>query len=130
MKDNVGYIVFRTAARDPAVFGNGNGPIGVSSTRALRDPGSYSGDINCPGGAGTQELPGLWPYSSKSTERKNMNQKTVIKILHEEWALNQGLRPKHQAPSSDKNSEQLKNPWVRGSSFKPQATSSRILDPS
>jgi len=39
MKDNPGYSTGRTAAGDPAVIGNGNGPIGVSSTRALRDPG-------------------------------------------------------------------------------------------
>ena len=93
MKDNVGYIVFRTAARDPAVFGNGNGPIGVSSTRALRDPGSYSGDINCPGGAGTQELPGLWSF-----------------IFH--------LSPRHQA-SSDKL--QAPSTKVQASSRKLQA---------
>ncbi len=35
----MGYSVIRTAAGDTAVIGNGNGPIGVSSTRALRDPG-------------------------------------------------------------------------------------------
>ena len=39
MKDNPGYSTGRTAAGDPAVIGNGNGPIGVSSMRALRDPG-------------------------------------------------------------------------------------------
>ena len=39
MKDNPGYSTGRTAAGDPAVIGNGNGPIGVSSTRALRYPG-------------------------------------------------------------------------------------------
>jgi hypothetical protein len=32
--------VFRTAAGDPAVFGNGNGLLQASSMRALRDPGS------------------------------------------------------------------------------------------
>ena len=39
MKDNIGYGELRTAAGDPAVFGNGNGSIGTSSMRALRDPG-------------------------------------------------------------------------------------------
>ena len=39
MKDIMGYKLFRTAAGDPAVFGNGNSPIGTSSMRALRDPG-------------------------------------------------------------------------------------------
>ena len=38
MKDNPGYSTGRTAAGDTAVIGNGNGPIGISSTRALRDP--------------------------------------------------------------------------------------------
>ena len=39
MKDNPGYSTGRTAAGDTAVIGNGNGPIGISSMRALRDPG-------------------------------------------------------------------------------------------
>ena len=84
MKDNIGYVVFRTAASDPAVIGNGNGPIGISSMRALRDPGSYSGDINCPGGAGTQELPGLWPSLFYSLKRQ----------------AQKASSDKHQAPSS------------------------------
>ena len=36
---DMGYSGSRTAAGDTAVIGNGNGPTGVSSTRALRDPG-------------------------------------------------------------------------------------------
>ena len=40
MKDYIGYSLLRTAAGDTAVIGNGNGPIGISSMRALRDPGS------------------------------------------------------------------------------------------
>ena len=44
MKDNQGYSTGRTAAGDTAVIGNGNGPIGVSSMRALRDPESQCGD--------------------------------------------------------------------------------------
>ena len=39
MWDTIGYKLFRTAAGDPAVFGNGNGPLRTSSMRALRDPG-------------------------------------------------------------------------------------------
>ena len=39
MKDIIGYSTGRTAAGDTAVIGNGNGPIGISSMRALRDPG-------------------------------------------------------------------------------------------
>jgi hypothetical protein len=36
---DMGYCGTTTAAGDTAVIGNGNGPTGVSSTRALRDPG-------------------------------------------------------------------------------------------
>ena len=36
-----------------------------------------------------------------------MNQKTVIKILHEEWALNQGLRSKQQAASIKRQAASL-----------------------
>ena len=36
---DMGYSGIRAAAGDTAVIGNGNGPTGVSSTRALRDPG-------------------------------------------------------------------------------------------
>jgi len=34
---------------------------------------------------------------------------TTIKILHEEWALNQGLRPKHQASSIKRQAASLKH---------------------
>ena len=59
MKDNPGYSTGRTAARDPAVIGNGNGPIGISSTRALRDPGG-NGIVKMSSGGCDLELPGLW----------------------------------------------------------------------
>ena len=62
MKDNIGYSVFRTAAGDPAVFGNGNGSIGTSSMRALRDPGGNC-IVKMSSGGCDLELPGLWPYS-------------------------------------------------------------------
>ena len=42
----------------------------------------------------------------------------------------QATSRKHQASSFDKNSKQLDQPCFRGSSFKPQATSSRIQEPS
>ena len=60
MKDNIGYSVFRTAAGDPAVFGNGNGSIGTSSMRALRDPGGNC-IVKMSSGGCDLELPGLWP---------------------------------------------------------------------
>jgi len=34
---------------------------------------------------------------------------TIIRILHEEWALNQGLRPKHQAASIKRQAASLKH---------------------
>ena len=34
---------------------------------------------------------------------------TTIRILHEEWALNQGLRPKHQAASIKRQAASLKH---------------------
>ena len=59
MKDNPGYSTGRTAAGDTAVIGNGNGPIGISSTRALRDPGG-NGIVKMSSGGCDLELPGLW----------------------------------------------------------------------
>ena len=50
---DMGYSGIRAAAGDTAVIGNGNGPTGVSSTRALRDPGGNCivkmsrGDVTC-----------------------------------------------------------------------------------
>ena len=34
-----------------------------------------------------------------SKKHQATSMETKIRILHEEWALNQGLRPKHQAAS-------------------------------
>ena len=59
MKDNPGYSTGRTAAGDTAVIGNGNGPMGISSTRALRDPGG-NGIVKMSSGGCDLELPGLW----------------------------------------------------------------------
>ena len=63
MKDNPGYSTGRTAAGDTAVIGNGNGPIGVSSTRALRDPESQCGD-KMSGGTVTRSSQGYGPSNS------------------------------------------------------------------
>jgi len=67
MKDYIGYGTGRTAARDPAVIGNGNGPIGISSTRALRDPGGNC-IVKMSSGRCDLELPGLW-FSKRFKQR-------------------------------------------------------------
>ena len=67
MKDYPGYSIDRTAAGDTAVIGNGNGPIGISSTRALRDPGG-NGIVKMSSGGCDLELPGLW-FSQRRKER-------------------------------------------------------------
>ena len=44
---------------------------------------------------------------------------TIIRILHEEWALNQGLRPKHQAASIKRQAASLKHvPRYQASDYK------------
>ncbi len=94
MKDNPGYSTGRTAAGDPAVIGNGNGPIGVSSTRALRDPGS----------------------------------KCIVKMSRGDvtWSC-QGYG--FLFPKDSSNKPQASSPVAKASSLKPQASSSKILDP-
>ena len=67
MKDYIGYSLLRTAAGDTAVIGNGNGPIGISSMRALRDPGG-NGIVKMSSGGCDLELPGLW-FSKRIKER-------------------------------------------------------------
>ncbi len=76
----MGYSVIRTAARDPAVIGNGNGPIGISSTRALRDPGG-NGIVKMSSGGCDLELPGLW-FSQRIKEQatSSKRQATSIKL--------------------------------------------------
>jgi hypothetical protein len=62
MKDIVGYKLFRTAAGDPAVFGNGNGPLrdqlNVSPPRSWRQVHRKNVQRGC-----DLELPGLWFFS-------------------------------------------------------------------
>ena len=80
MKDNPGYSVIRTAAGDTAVIGNGNGPIGISSTRALRDPGGNC-IVKMSSGRCDLELPGLW-FSQRIKEQATSikRQATSIKL--------------------------------------------------
>ena len=46
---------------------------------------------------------------SKKHQATSSKLETIIRILHEEWALNQGLRPKHQAASIKRQAASLKH---------------------
>ncbi len=104
MKDYIGYSLLRTAAihgghssaqlvqPKAAVIGNGNGPIGISSTRALRDPGS-----NC-----------------------------ILKMSRGDVTWN---CQDYGFPKEEKREAQASSPKLQASSFKPQASSSKILEP-
>ena len=46
---------------------------------------------------------------SKKQQASSSKLETTIRILHEEWALNQGLRPKHQAASIKRQAASLKH---------------------
>ena len=77
MKDNVGYIVFRTAAGDSAVFENGNGSLwdqlNASPPRSWRQVHRKNVQWGC-----DLELPGLWPslfYSLKRQAQKASSDK-------------------------------------------------------
>ena len=51
--------------------------------------------------------------------KSNKQLETTIRILHEEWALNQGLRPKHQAASIKRQAASLKHlPRYQASDYK------------
>ena len=60
-------------------------PSKASSMRAARQDPGLAGDST------------VIELMERSGDRDLM---TTIKILHEEWALNQGLRPKRQAASN------------------------------
>ena len=45
----------------------------------------------------------------KKRQATSIKLETMIRILHEEWALNQGLRPKHQATSIKRQAASLKH---------------------
>ena len=66
----------------------------TSSTRAARQDPELAGDST-----GTELM-------ERSGDRDLM---TTILILHEEWALKQGLRPKHQAASIKRQAASLKH---------------------
>jgi hypothetical protein len=44
-----------------------------------------------------------------SKKQQATSMETTIRILHEEWALDQGLRPKHQAASIKRQAASLKH---------------------
>jgi len=46
---------------------------------------------------------------SKKRQATSSRLETIIRILHEEWALKQGLRPKHQATSIKRQAASLKH---------------------
>ena len=64
MKDIIGYKLFRTAAGDPAVFGNGNGPLwdqlNASPPRSWQQVHRKNVQRGC-----DLELPGLWFFLSQ-----------------------------------------------------------------
>ena len=98
----MGYSVIRTAAGDTAVFGNGNGPLRVSSTRALRDPGGKC-IVKMSRGDVTWSCQDYGQYLSNRKEqamarKSNKRQATLIKMLHEAWAYENGYQS--QAPSN------------------------------
>ena len=69
---------------------------------------------------------------SKKQQASSSKLETTIRILHEEWALNQGLRSERQAASSDPDTPQgvgpgagLPGPEQQASSRKHQAPSSK-----
>ena len=66
----------------------------TSSMRAARQDPELAGDST------------VIELMERSGDRDLM---TTIKILHEEWALNQGLRPKHQATSIKRQAASLKH---------------------
>jgi len=68
--------------------------------------------------------------------KKNMQLARQLNEIHEQWARDNGYRPKrqaasskHQAPSFSNNKRQASSSKHKGSSSKPQASSSWIIDP-
>jgi hypothetical protein len=61
--------------------------------------------------------------------KKNQQLAQLLLEIHEQWARDNGYRDKHQAPSSRNNKQQASSDKHRGSSVKPQASSSLIIDP-
>jgi len=68
--------------------------------------------------------------------KKNMQLARQLHEIHEQWARDNGYRKerqapgvKLQAPSSEGNKQQASSVKHKGSSVKPQASSSWIIDP-
>ena len=60
--------------------------------------------------------------------KSNKQLETTIRILHEEWALKQGLRPKHQAASIKRQAASLKHvPRYVGSDYKATSVKRQAL---
>ena len=105
MKDIVGYKLFRTAAGDTAVIGNGNGPLRTSSMRALRDPGGNC-IVKMSSGRCDLELPGLWFYSLLEPKASSIKP--------------QASSPKLQASSSKPQASSSMILWPRKSFTAPE----------
>ena len=88
-------------------------PSKASSMRAARQDPGLAGDST------------VIELMERSGDRDQM---TIIKILHEEWALNQGLRDKRQAASIKRQAASLKHvPRYVASDYK--ATSIKLHNP-
>ena len=61
--------------------------------------------------------------------KKNQQLAQLLLEIHEQWARDNGYRDKLQAPSSRNNKQQASSVKHKGSSAKPQASSSWIIDP-
>ena len=68
--------------------------------------------------------------------KKNMQLARLLNEIHEQWARDNGYRKKPQAPSvklqapsSQRYKQQALSPKHKGSSAKPRASSSWIIDP-
>ena len=61
--------------------------------------------------------------------KKNQQLAQLLLEIHEQWARDNGYRDKGQAPSSESHKQQASSVKHKGSSAKPQASSSLIIDP-
>jgi len=88
-------------------------PTQVSSMRAARQDPGLAGDST------------VIELMERSGDRDQM---TTIKILHEEWALDQGYRDKRQAPSIRRQAASLKHvPRYVGSDYKATSVKRQAL---
>ena len=70
----------------------------------------------------------LKAQASSSKHGGKRTRPAIIDKSHDRWCVDNGY--KLQAPSSEKNNPQASSPKRKGSSFKPESTSSRTADPS